>query len=76
MTWTVRVVCSSAAVVAGAPVMAAAEEKAAAALLERAATWEEARVLVRTVVETGVISVVTEPRAGQSVIEAAQDVTV
>lgn len=56
--------------------IAAAEEKAAAVLLERATTCDEARVLVKTVVETGTTSVVTEPRAGQSVTEAAQEVTV
>lgn len=62
--------------------MVAAEEKAiaeeyeAAALLERAATSDDASVLAMTVVETGTTSVATEPRAGQSVIEAAQDVTV
>lgn len=57
--------------------MAAAVEKALAALaalLERAATCEEARVVYKTVVETGTSSVVSE--AGQFVIEAAQEVTV
>lgn len=61
----------------GAPVTAAAVEKALAALaalLERAAACEEARVVYKTVVETGTSSVVSE--AGQFVIEAAQEVTV
>ena len=70
VTWTVRVVCSppGAGVVSGAPVIAATDESEASS--------DEASVLVRTVVETGTISVATELPAGQLVMLAAQDVTV
>lgn len=54
--------------VSGAPVMAATDESEASS--------DEASVVVRTVVETGTISVATELPAGQLVMLAAQDVTV
>lgn len=70
VTWTVRVVCSptGAGVFSGAPVIAATDE--------REASSDDASVLVRTVVDTGTISVATELPAGQLVMLAAQDVTV
>lgn len=71
VTWTVRVVCSpptGAGVVSGAPVIAATDESEAIS--------DEASVVVRTVVDTGTISVATELPAGQLVMLAAQDVTV
>lgn len=55
-------------VASGAPVTAATDE--------REASSDEARVVVRTVVETGTISVATELPAGQFVMLAAQEVTV
>lgn len=54
--------------VSGAPVIAATDESEAIS--------DEASVVVRTVVETGTISVATELPAGQLVMLAAQDVTV
>lgn len=54
--------------VSGAPVIAATDESEASS--------DEASVVVRTVVETGTISVATELPAGQLVMLAAQDVTV
>jgi hypothetical protein len=70
VTWTVKVVCSpaGAGLLLGAPVIAATDE--------REASSDEARVLVRTVVETGTTSVATELPAGQLVMLAAHEVTV